>query len=337
MTVSPAPVTSVTWSEPKIGMCSVGAPASKTAMPRLPRVMTTARIRVCSSRRRPARSSTRRLSSMRTPSACSTSDSLGAQASPAIAGEGVARVDEDRNPPRPRQRASCGQRRRDEARAVVGDQHGVGLGDRGARGDGEGGAPGRADPVGREPVDAHDLLLGRVDAAGEDARLHRRAKPGRPHQAASIDARRQRPHQAAARLVAADERDEADAGAERGGVGGGARAAGDDLGRVVREDQHRRLARDPRHAAVDVLVRDQVADHGEAPRSEVPHDVDHRVSAANGASAPPRITATAAIRLSQMASTRWPAGRAASWSWPWPVRSRIARAPTAWPICTSRQ
>ena len=44
--MSPAPVTSAISSEPKIGMCTVGAPGSNSAMPRLPRVMSTACIRV---------------------------------------------------------------------------------------------------------------------------------------------------------------------------------------------------------------------------------------------------------------------------------------------------
>ena len=59
ITVSPAPVTSAISSEPKIGMCTVGAPGTNSAMPRLPRVISTACILVRSSISRPARSSTR--------------------------------------------------------------------------------------------------------------------------------------------------------------------------------------------------------------------------------------------------------------------------------------
>ena len=80
-----------------------------------------------------------------------------------------------------------------------------------------------------------------------------------------IDALVQRRRQAASVLVAPDDAGEDRAAAERGhvvrGVTTGARH---DLGRVVFEDQHRRLARDPRDAAVDELVGDDVADdrHG---------------------------------------------------------------------------
>ena len=80
MTVSPAPVTSAISSEPKMGMCTVGASGTKSAMPRLPRVMSTACMPVRWSSSRPARSSTLRSSLMRTPSACSTSDSFGVHA-----------------------------------------------------------------------------------------------------------------------------------------------------------------------------------------------------------------------------------------------------------------
>ncbi len=80
ITVSPAPVTSAIWSEPTMGMCTVGRPGSKSAMPRLPRVTSTAPMRVRFSSVRPARSSTAARSSMRTPSTCSTSDSFGVHA-----------------------------------------------------------------------------------------------------------------------------------------------------------------------------------------------------------------------------------------------------------------
>ena len=49
-------------------------------MPRLPRVISTHDMPVCSSSLRPARSSARLLSSIFTPSTCSTSDSFGVQA-----------------------------------------------------------------------------------------------------------------------------------------------------------------------------------------------------------------------------------------------------------------
>ena len=212
ITVSPAPVTSAIWSDPKMGMCTVFFPGSKTAMPRLPRVTTTAAILVRSSMRRPARSSTRRLSSMRTPSACSTSDSFGAHAvRPRYASARSAS-----RPARARPRAADAIRdvaregRRDQARAVVRDQHGIGVGDGGVRGARDGRAFGVGDRARRKAIDAHHLLLGRMDAAGEDAGLdgraeRRRAAPARGGRCATASraprgarARRGRPARPAA-------------------------------------------------------------------------------------------------------------------------------------------
>jgi hypothetical protein len=61
-------------------MCTVFFPGWKTAMPRLPRDDDGGHLRAIQHPGGPARSSTRRLSSIRRPSACSTSDSFGAQA-----------------------------------------------------------------------------------------------------------------------------------------------------------------------------------------------------------------------------------------------------------------
>ena len=61
-------------------MWTVGRPFWNSAMPRLPRVISTAVARVLSSTARPARSSARALSPIRVSSACSTSDSFGVQA-----------------------------------------------------------------------------------------------------------------------------------------------------------------------------------------------------------------------------------------------------------------
>jgi hypothetical protein len=80
ITVSPAPVTSAISSEPTIGMCTVGAPLTNSAMPRLPRVMSTACIAVGVRHLAPGALEHRRSSLMRIPSACSTSDSLGVHA-----------------------------------------------------------------------------------------------------------------------------------------------------------------------------------------------------------------------------------------------------------------
>ena len=71
----------------------------------------------------------------------------------------------------------------------------------------------------------------------------------------------QRLEQPPSGLVAPGHADEPRAAAERGDVAGGvAGAAGHDLGRVVVEDQDRRLARHARDLAVDELVDDQIAE-----------------------------------------------------------------------------
>ena len=69
--------------------------------------------------------------------------------------------------------------------------------------------------------------------------------------------------------VAADDSRETCASTERGDVVGRvARAARHHLGRVVFQDQHRRLARNARDFAVDELVDDDVADHEHATVAE---------------------------------------------------------------------
>ena len=113
-----------------------------------------------------------------------------------------------------------------------------------------------------------------VDAAGEDARLDRRAVSaarttcrGRRRDAKLASSRR--PSGSAPTRP-----DEAGAAAERGDVVRGvAGAAGDHLGRVVLEDQHRRFARDAGDLAVDELVGDEVADDEDAAAREA---VDER-------------------------------------------------------------
>ena len=117
----------------------------------------------------------------------------------------------------------------------------------------------------RVSIDPHDLLLRRVDAAGEDARLDRRAIAARPDQRARLDTARQRADDATARVVTADQRHELRAAAEARHVARGvAGAAGDDFGGVVLENQDRRLARHTRHPAVDILVGDEIAQHHDA-------------------------------------------------------------------------
>ena len=165
----------------------------------------------------------------------------------------------------------------------------------------------------REPVDTHHLLLGRVNASGQDPRLDRSAKRRRSDEPSGVDAPKQRALGTAARFVVTDQRDECRRAAERRHVVRGvAGAARHDLRGVVLEDQHRRLAGYPRDASIDVLVSDEVADDDHARCPQPPHQFDHEMSGARGPSVkrarqrgPCRSTnATAAIRLSQMASTR---------------------------------
>src|SRR3989442_9613837 len=81
------------------------------------------------------------------------------------------------------------------------------------------------------------------------------------------------------RIGAADAR-HAGAAAERGDVVGGvARAAWQDLGRVVLEDQHGRLARHARHFAVDELIGNQVADDQQPAAAEAVDEVEQALFA----------------------------------------------------------
>src|SRR5208283_4073404 len=57
ITVSPAPVTSTTWSEPKIGTANGTAPFSNATIPSRPRVMTSDSRSICFIRRSPAANS----------------------------------------------------------------------------------------------------------------------------------------------------------------------------------------------------------------------------------------------------------------------------------------
>ena len=101
-----------------------------------------------------------------------------------------------------------------------------------------------------------------MNAAGENARLDRRLVVRRPHDPVPSHTARQRREQAPAGFVAAGETDERRAAAEACGVVRGVpRAARQHLGRVVLEDQDRRLARDARDAAVDELVGEQIAEN----------------------------------------------------------------------------
>ena len=260
------------------------------------------------------------------PSACSTSDSFGVQAvSPRYSQQLVARVDQHRHRPaageeRPHQAGDHG--RRQQPRPVVGDQHRVGAAQR---------PPGRTDPrltprlgnrIAGVTVDAHDLLLGRVDAAGEDPRLDRRPIAAGPH-----DGRVSTPRGNAASTrrpgssrpaSATRSASPPSAATFCGGVAG---AAGADVGGVVLEDEHRRLARHAGDATRHVLVGDEVAQHDDAAAARGPqqggeacggriggslrHAAAHRLTqppdqAPDGGPAA-RITAAASARVSQIA------------------------------------
>ena len=118
-------------------MCTVGCFGWNSAIPRLPRVMST-RLHARAPQQRPARPlehvPDRRRCECR--ATCSTSDSFGVQVvSPRIVEQPIAAVDQDRDARRRRVRAieraanDRGERRRDETRAVVGQQHGVAVGE----------------------------------------------------------------------------------------------------------------------------------------------------------------------------------------------------------------
>ena len=124
---------------------------------------------------------------------------------------------------------------------------------------------------------------------------------------------------------------------------------GTDVRRVVLEDEHRRLARHPRHAPVDVLVGDQVAKHDDAAAAREPDRAMSRAAsdrrrrrhaAHKTRSVPPPGRSPARPPRPRPACRRWrpPSGpRAASPPEPAPAGAQQQpRAPTRWPSCTSR-
>ena len=120
------------------------------------------------------------------------------------------------------------------------------------------------------------------------------------------------------------------AGAERADVVDGVRPAAEPhVGRVVAQDQHRRLAADALDAAVDELVGDQVGEHQHAPPAEASHQ---RLEPARGrgvTSSRPRIRSTASSRFSATRSG-WrgqPGGQVGELAQPVPaLHQRPARA-----------
>ena len=118
-------------------------------------------------------------------------------------------------------------------------------------------------------IDPHHLLLRRMNAAGEDARLDRRAIAAGPHQAGARHRTRQHLEQPIARLVASGERHQPHRSAETGDVVRGiAGAARHDLRGVVLEDQHRRFARHARDAAINEFVGNQITEDDNALTAE---------------------------------------------------------------------
>src|SRR5688572_18520169 len=176
-------------------------------------------------------------------------------------------IDEQLRALRPDPRdAACG----DESRAVIGGDDRV-CPPRGAfRARDDIAHHGRLRGARALPVDPHDLLFHRMDAAGEDARLDGRRHLLRACKIEPYTALLQRFHQPIARIVAPRRAGKRDLAAKRRDIRRRvARAARNDHGVVVLEDEHRRLARTPREPAVDELVGDEIADdeHAGAPET----------------------------------------------------------------------
>ena len=157
-----------------------------------------------------------------------------------------------------------------------------------------------------------------MHAAGEDARLGRRPVPGGTADPTDIHVTPHDLQQPPAGLVAAGDTHGHRSTAERRHV---ARrvpgSAGNDLGRVVVENEDRRLARDARQLAIDEFVDDEIAEDGDACLVErvdqgqetsgvnhVGHAGERALGAASGHGCR-RIHETAAIRLSVTAAAPW--------------------------------
>ena len=121
----------------------------------------------------------------------------------------------------------------------------------------------RRDDAIHRAIDAHHLLLGRVNAAGQDSRLDRGVVTSHAHDTAMIDPLVQRRRQPPGGLIASDDTGQNRTTTKRGhvvrSIAAGARHH---LRRVVLEDQHRSLTRDARDTTVHEFVGDDVADDG---------------------------------------------------------------------------
>ena len=200
-----------------------------------------------------------------------------------------------------------------------------------------GGAAGRERGV---AVEADDLLLGRVRAAGEDARLHRR-RVGRPRRrrpssampfsrssARSLRPCASRPSTPNGQRPAAEGADVVD------GVGA---AAQPHVGRVVLQDQDRRLAADPLDAAVDELVGHEVGEDQDAPAGEARGPAPRAARRPLTRASRPRMRSTASSRFSATRSggRDQPGARYVSSPRPYPLFTSAPRAPTFQASCRS--
>jgi hypothetical protein len=115
-------------------------------------------------------------------------------------------------------------------------------------------------------IDPHDLLLRGVLTARENPRLDRRAVRSCANDVLTIDATMKRRQQPPSVGIGSDQADNPPTPAECGNVVRRiACAAADHFRRVVPENENGRLARHPRHFAVDEFVSDNVADDNDAP------------------------------------------------------------------------
>ena len=214
-----------------------------------------------------------------------------------------AAVDQDRDgaPPRPLRQPGTdrgGERRRHQARTVVRQKDRVALGE----------ASGQLRANARLTASATGQLVSRSMRTTccfaewtPPARI--RVLTGVRYCFARTTSRRSTPRsklgqQPPSLRIDAGEPGQHGAPAERGDVVGGvAGAAGDDFGRVVLEDENRRLARHARHLTVDELVGDQVADDQHAPARE---PVDQASSRSRRSASPGRGWTERAISIREI-------------------------------------
>ena len=163
-----------------------------------------------------------------------------------------------------------------EAEPVVAHEHAVEGAAEGPQSPHERGSSLAARRQDGRPVHAHHLLSRGVDASGQDARLHRRRVAGcHDHVARRDPLRPQEAPQVASVGVAAEDSERQRHPAESPDVVDRVRPAPEaDVGRVVLEDEHGRLAAHPLHAPVDELVGHEIRHHQHAPTAEGSHQLE---------------------------------------------------------------